>query len=79
MKTMPKIMAQLLPQRNVGFVSHSLIMVLPKGEMWLLLAIITTVCPRKNACHMHKQIPENKYEIQRNINKLKFYCRKHSE
>ena len=47
MKTMPKIMAQLLPLRNIGLVSHSLIMVLPKGEMWLLLAIITTVCPKK--------------------------------
>ena len=47
MKTMPTIMAQLLPQRNIGLVSYSLIMVLPKGEMWLLLAIITTVCPKK--------------------------------
>ena len=47
MKTMLKIMAQLLPLRNIGLVSHSLIMVLPKGEMWLLLAIITTVCPKK--------------------------------
>ena len=28
---------------------------------------------------MYKQIPENKYEIHRNRNTLKFYCRKHSE
>ena len=63
--------------------SHSLVTVLPKGEMWLLLAIITTVqCgPEKTPviCHMYKQIPKNKYEIQRSINILKFYCHKHSE